>query len=389
MIELSRIHMRHSEKEILKDINLEIAKGEIFTIIGPTGAGKTTLLRLINLLEIPSSGTIFFDGQNVNISKSKRLHMRRRMAMLFQKPVMFNARVYDNVAYGLKFRGYEKRSVEKKVNHALEMVDLSDYKEQNAKTLSGGEAQRVALARAIAIGPELILLDEPTANLDPISKDRIEKLILRINHEHGTTVVMATHDMIQGQRLANRIGIMLNGEIRQVGPPKEIFNCPKNEEVAEFVGAENILSGRILSNDDGIALIDLSGHKVQVVTNIMRGDVDVFIRPEDVILSKNLINSSARNVIESHVQEIDHMGPLVRIKMENGIAALITRQSQEEMEIKQGCVVYASFKASVPHVVSANRTDPAKGRNYSDEDDYLDKKTGLSETHPYDEDSHG
>ncbi|MCL0053092.1 phosphate ABC transporter ATP-binding protein [Dehalococcoidales bacterium] len=240
LIEARSLYKRYGEKEALKNININIEKGEVLAIIGPTGAGKTTLLYLLDLLEMPTSGRIYFDGVDVTQPGKVRLEARRRMAFVIQKPVVFNTSVYDNIAYGLKWRGVEKSSLRHRVNSILEMVNLSADKNRNARTLSGGEAQRVAIARAIAIEPEVLLLDEPTANLDPISTSRIEGLITNIIHQFDTTIIMATHDMAQGQRLADRISVLINGEILQTGSPTEIFTSPRSREVAEFVrGKQN------------------------------------------------------------------------------------------------------------------------------------------------------
>ena len=251
LIEVVDLHQKHGEQDTLKNINIRVDKGETFALIGPTGAGKTTLLRLIDLLDLPTSGRIYFDGTDVTEGRGVRLESRRRMAFVLQKPVVFNASIFDNIAYGLRWRGKKKGDIKEKVNNILEIVGLSADKSRNARTLSGGEAQRVAIARAIAIEPEVLLLDEPTANLDPISISEIEELISRVMHEYDTTIIMATHDMAQGQRLAKRIGVLIDGKILQTGEPREVFNSPKNREIAEFVGVENIIDGVIISNEKG------------------------------------------------------------------------------------------------------------------------------------------
>jgi len=354
MIELKRLYKRYGEKDVLKNINLTIEKGEVFTIIGPTGVGKTTLLRLIDLLETPTSGKIYFDGVSVgaNVSARKRLEIRRRMAMLFQKPALFKTSVFDNITYGLKFRGEVKESIEEKVNRALEIVGLVDYAERKASTLSGGEAQRVALARAIVTEPEVLLLDEPTANLDPRSVERIEELFARIKQEYKTTIIMATHDMLQGQRLADRIGVLTNGELAQIGKPKEIFYSPNNEAIARFVGVENIIPSVIESNEGGLAIVDVFGAKVTAVSNFKEGEaVLVCLRPEDVILSREKLKSSIRNVLSVKIRKIMPIGPLVRVTMENSLVALITKQATDDLELKEGDEIYATFKATSVHVV--------------------------------------
>ena len=351
MIEVKQVARRYREKEILRDITLTIERGEIFTIIGPTGAGKTTLLRLIDLLELPSSGSICVDGMDTNTTTKKRLAVRRRMSLLFQKPALFNTSVYDNVTYGLKFRGVPRARIDEKVTHALELVGLSSYAMRLAPTLSGGEGQRVALARALVTEPEVLLLDEPTANLDPLSVEKIEELILRINQEYQTTIIMATHDMLQGQRLADRIGVLMNNTIEQVGPPTEIFYAPQNEAIARFVGVENIVPSVVESNNGGETVVDLNGSKVCCISAFTAGAaVLVCLRAENIVLSKELGKSSLRNWIRSQITKLTLVGPLVRITLDNGLIALITKQSAEELELTEGAEVYASFKATAVHL---------------------------------------
>ncbi len=351
MIELKQVSKRYSEKEILKEVNLTIDRGEIFTIIGPTGAGKTTLLRLIDLLDHPTSGTIRVDGVDTATTAKKRLAIRRRMSLLFQKPALFNTSVYENITYGLKFRGVDKRRMDEKVTQALELVGLSTYATRSAPTLSGGEAQRVALARALVTEPEVLLLDEPTANLDPLSVEKIEDLILRINERFKTTIIIATHDMLQGQRLADRIGVLMNNTIEQIGQPKEIFYSPLNGAIARFVGVDNIVPSTVVSNSKGVTVVDLGGSKVSCVSSFPAGTAVLFcLRAEDVILAKELGKSSLRNTLPSRITKLTPVGPLVRVKLENALVALITKQAAEELEIAIGAEVYASFKATAVHL---------------------------------------
>lgn len=354
MIEVKRLFKRHGEKETLNDVNLTIEKGEIFTIIGPTGSGKTTLLRLIDLLDIPTSGKIFFNGVDANASSKRRREIRRKMSMLFQKPALFKTSVYDNVTYGLKFRGIERRSSDEKVKHALDTVGLLDYAQRIAPTLSGGEAQRVALARAIVTEPEVLLLDEPTANLDPIAMEKIEELIAHINREYKTTIIMATHDRLQGQRLADRIAVMMSGAIVQVGKPHEIFYSPKNGEIARFVGVENIIPGVVKSNEEGLAVVSIFGSNIMGTSALKAGeDVLVCIRPEDIMISREIVKSSVRNFLKVKISKIIPLGPLVRVKTGNSLVALITRQATEELRLKEGDAMYINFKATSVHLVRA------------------------------------
>ncbi len=354
LIETLNLYQRFDEQDILRNINLNVEKSEVFALIGPTGAGKTTLLRLINLLDLPASGKIYFDGMDTDKSAKLRLEMRRRMAFVFQKPVVFNMSVYDNIACGLKWRKESKSDISQKVDCILEMVTLSDYKDRNARTLSGGEVQRVAIARAIVSEPELLLLDEPSANLDPVSASRVEELITDIIHRYNTTIIMATHDMSQGQRLADRVGVLLNGEILQSGDWRDVFNSPQNREIANFVGVENIIDGVIVSSQDRLITIDVGGNVIEAISDYPEGtEISACIRPEDIILARSKISSSARNSFAGEITRIVSFGALARVEMDCGfpLVALITKRSAEELGLDKGKQVYASFKATGVHVI--------------------------------------
>jgi len=345
---------RYDGREVLKDVNLEIERGEVFVLIGPTGTGKTTLLRLLDLLELPSEGKVQFDGVDVTGSRRERLDARRRMAFVQQRPAVFRMNVYDNVACPLKWRHVNNEVIRQKVENAMELVGMADQRSQRARTLSGGETQRVAIARALITDPEVLFLDEPTANLDPISTAQVEEVLAHIIREHKTTVVMATHDRLQGHRLASRIGVMINGEILQAGSPNEIFGSPANREVAEFVGVENILGGVVVEKDDNLASIKVDGIAIQVVCEFVKDDrVYVLIKPEDItfILSKEL--SSARNIFEGRITRMTSVGSLVRIEVDCGfpLFGVITEKSRQQLDFNIGKRIFASFKATAVHVI--------------------------------------
>ena len=206
--------------------------------------------------------------------------------MVFQKPAVLNTTVAKNVAFGLKFRGVPEAEAQQKVHAALELVGLPHFADRRAVTLSGGEMQRVALARAMVTEPEVLLLDEPTANLDPVSSDLIEDLILRINKKFGTTIIMSTHDMIQGQRLADRIGVIMNGSLVQTGTAGEIFYQPKGKDIARFVGIDAITGGVVTENTGGHATIRVGDNCFEALTDIPKGKrAALYIRPEEVTLT--------------------------------------------------------------------------------------------------------
>ena len=354
LIKVVGLHQRYGEREVLENINAEVDRGEVLALIGPTGAGKTTLLRMIDLLETPTSGKIYFDGVDVTEYGKVRLEARRRMAFVLQKPAVFNTSIYDNIAYGLRWRGKKRSDIKEKVNNILEIVGLSTDKSRNARTLSGGEVQRVAIARAIAIEPEVLLLDEPTANLDPISISEIEELISRVMLEYDTTIIMATHDMAQGQRLAKRIGVLIDGKILQTGEPREVFNSPQNREIAEFVGVENIINGVIISNDEGVAAIDIGGNVIEAISEYTIGEeVCACVRPEDITLTLSKVQSSARNSFVGEITRLVSIGSITRIEIDCGfqLIALVTKKSAEELNLERSRQVYATFKATGVHVI--------------------------------------
>ncbi|VVB84334.1 Trehalose/maltose import ATP-binding protein MalK [uncultured archaeon] len=238
MFRVENLSKSFGNKEVLKKINLEIFRGEVFALMGPSGVGKTTLLRILNFLETPTDGKMMFNGRECAIrQKNTVMH---KMSMLFQRPALFNSSVFNNVAYGLIIRGVDKKTIGKKVIEALNLVGLAGYEKQRALTLSGGEAQRMVFARAIVYSPDLLLLDEPTSNLDPANVAKIEEIIKKIRSEHGTTIVIATHNIPQVRRIADRVGILLNGELIEVNSKEKIFTNPGDARSAAFIKGEMI-----------------------------------------------------------------------------------------------------------------------------------------------------
>lgn len=350
IVELEEIYKNYGKLEVLKNINLQIEKGTSTALVGPTGSGKTVMLRLIDLLEKPSSGTVYFEGANANESNNTRLEVRRQIGMVFQKPLAFKASVYDNIAYGLKIRG-RKENMDGRIKELLEMIGLPGYENRNALKLSGGETQRLALARAMITEPRLLLLDEPTANLDPISKKKLEELILKINRESETTIIMTTHDLLQGQRLAENMVILYNGQILQSGTPDQIFRKPKNRFVADFVGIQNLMSGIIEDSSNGLAAIKTDSITVFAVTE-KEGKVHFTIRPDEITISRGKVQTSARNTIQGKVDEIIDTESLIKLTVNTGelFTIFITRESLNELNISIGTSIWLYFKASAVHV---------------------------------------
>lgn len=217
---------------------LEIYCGEVFALVGPSGSGKSTLLRLLNFLEPPTEGTISFNGETFTASQDVSLETRRRVTTVAQRPILLNRSVSANLSFGLRLRGESDSAGQ--VQAALERVGLGKLGRQPARTLSGGEAQRVALARAMVIRPQVLLLDEPTANLDPYNVGVIEETVRALNREQGTTIVLVTHNVFQAKRLAGRMGLMLDGRIVEVTDVASFFEQPTDPRTAAFVRGEMV-----------------------------------------------------------------------------------------------------------------------------------------------------
>jgi tungstate transport system ATP-binding protein len=234
-----KITKTFGDKCALKDINLESEKGKIMAIIGPSGAGKTTLLRIINMLDLPTKGTLKIDGKETRkLTNGDRYDIRTKMAMVFQNPSLFQRTVQSNVAYALQIRNHPPEKIEEEVTKALSLVGLENLTHQFAPTLSAGEAQRVAFARAIVFEPDLLLLDEFTANMDPANVQLMESAVLKYHKDTNATIVLATHNLFQAKRLADSVAFFLNGEVVEIENKEEFFENPKNPTTKAFLSGE-------------------------------------------------------------------------------------------------------------------------------------------------------
>jgi tungstate transport system ATP-binding protein len=223
---------------VLQVNSLDIRQGEIFALVGPSGAGKSTMLRLLNFLEPPTSGRIRFLDAEFTPSRPVPMKSLRRVTTVFQRPLLLNRSVGANVTYGLRLRG--QRNSGHRVEAALEEVGLRHMARQRARTLSGGEAQRVALARAIVLQPDVLLLDEPTANLDPYNVGLIEDIVGALNRQRETSVVLVTHNVFQAKRLAHRVALLLEGQVVEVSDVERFFESPRDPRTAAFVRGEMV-----------------------------------------------------------------------------------------------------------------------------------------------------
>jgi tungstate transport system ATP-binding protein len=344
------------EQKTLDIPALDVAQGEALVVIGPNGSGKTTLLRCLALLTKPTTGILKYAGEPVTTPK-QALDLRRRLAVVFQEPLLLNTSVWENVILGLRMRRVPKPAARARAEKWLGMFGVGHLLKRQAKTLSGGEAKRVSLARAFALEPEVLYLDEPFAALDSPTRQSLLVDFEGILRETRVTTVMVTHDRNEALMLADQVAVLIAGQIRQMGKPEEVFNYPVDEEVAGFVEAGNILTGRIAVQVGGLAVVRIEAGEIEVVTDLPVGSrVTACLPHEDITLTlpdAGSTQSSARNRLPGKVTRMLPMGSQVRVAIDCGfpLVALITRRSWEGMGLREGQKVVATFKASSIHLI--------------------------------------
>jgi tungstate transport system ATP-binding protein len=354
ILEVKGLSVIYGDRKVLDVPSLRVASNEVLAIIGPNGSGKTTLLLCLALLLKPTTGHVEYRGQIISNGASL-MPMRRHFGVVFQEPLLLNTTVWDNVILGLRLRGFSGQEIKNRAHYWLERFGIASLAQRSTRTLSGGEAQRTSLARSFVLQPEVLFLDEPFAALDVPTRQNLFGDMINILQETKCTTVMVTHDRNEAQTLAQQVAVIMKGKIVQLGSSREIFSSPASEEIAKFVGMENILEGTVAANTNCIADINIKGQIIEGVSSCqVGGKVNVAIRPEDITLALNKPVSSARNIFSGTIVSMIPTGPLVRISLDCGfpLVALLTRMSSDELELKLGKTVYASFKATAIHVIN-------------------------------------
>jgi len=313
-------------------VDLEIFRGELFSLLGASGCGKTTLLRILAGLETPTSGKVWIDGVDITQMPA----YERPVNMMFQSYALFpHMNVAQNVAYGLKRDGIPKEEIGQRVDQMLTMVELSGFAKRKPHQLSGGEQQRVALARALVKRPKVLLLDEPLAALDKRLREQTQYELMRIQEQLGVTFIVVTHDQQEAMTLSTRIAVMNEGRFIQVGPPTELYENPDNRFIASFIGSVNLFAGRTLTRDDHLYTIALNKHDLQCqvehTQHLNNGSpIWVAVRPEKITISRTPVASEGLNQLTGTVDDIAYTGNLstYRVKTQPGDIVEVTHPNQ-------------------------------------------------------------
>lgn len=333
---------------LLENIDLDVKPGEYFVILGPTGAGKTVLLESIAGLYRLKRGRIWVGGEEVTQLEPEK----RGISIVYQDQMLFpHLSVRDNITFGLKLRKASGQDIKSTLSWLVELLDIDHLLHRKPDTLSGGEKQKVALARALSIKPQLLLLDEPLSALDPENREGVQRELRRLHNRLKLTTVHVTHDFEEAIALGDRIAVLGDGRIHQVGTPEQIFRQPNSEFVARFAMVRNIFICEVTDGGGEGAVLDTGGIRLAVVTDL-RGGCHASLRPEDIIISHAPFPSSARNCFCGTISNITDKGPILylTVSLPPDFICLVTRNSFDAMGLAEGSKVYITFKASAVHV---------------------------------------
>ena len=319
IIELRHISKVYSDNgfKAVDDFNLEVKRGEFVTFLGPSGCGKTTTLRMIAGFEMPTSGEILLNGEDISQLPANK----RPINIVFQRYALFpHMNIYDNIAFGLKLKKLPKEEIRKKVKRVLDIVDLEGFENRKISTLSGGQQQRIAIARALVNEPEILMLDEPLGALDLKMRQEMQLELKHMHDELGITFIYVTHDQEEALTMSDKIVVLSEGRIQQIGTPEDIYNEPQNAFVADFIGESNIFKGIMT----GHMKVRFCGGEFMGMDDVAEGTlVDVVVRPEDVIITK-----PEDGVVEGEVVSVIFKGMHYEVTVESGKYEMVIRTTK-------------------------------------------------------------
>ncbi len=359
-LELADIEKRYGDTAAVTGFNLKAERGEFVSFLGPSGCGKTTTLRMIAGFETPTVGTIMLDGEDITHKQPNK----RNVGMVFQSYALFpNMTVADNIGFGLKVRKRPADQIRKRVAELLELINLPDKGGRYPYQLSGGQQQRIALARALAFEPQVLLLDEPLSALDAKIRVALRVEIRSIQRQLGITTVYVTHDQEEALSLSDRVVVMSEGHVEQIGTPFEVYNFPKTPFVASFVGTLNVLPASVV--DAARGEVTIAGQTVRIARRFEGGSgksVNIALRPEMVKLGDGPEGS---NRVSGKVIDVGFLGSIVRIRVavggENGPVVSLDEFNEPTLKLPEvGETLTINFPADGPLVLDSAPADPAE-----------------------------
>jgi iron(III) transport system ATP-binding protein len=334
-VKIENMVKKFNNVEALSDVNLEIQEGEFFALLGPSGCGKTTTMRCIAGFESPTSGTVKIGDKVVNDIPPNL----RNCGMVFQSYALFpHYNVFENVAYSLNIKmlrdsGFSgklatygrllskklskyPKDIEKKVQEILEYVELDQYADRLTSELSGGQQQRVALARALVMEPAVLLMDEPLSNLDQKLRHSMRNTIRRIQQDLGITTIFVTHDQEEAMSMADRVAVMKDGKVMQIGTPTDLYSNPQTGFIADFVGTSNILRGKVIKKDNNASWVQINDSQLKSAMVPKKDEVEVIVRPENISVVIGEENDPSLNYLEGKILFSTYLGSIVRYDVE-------------------------------------------------------------------------
>lgn len=353
VVELRNLSKLFGGVAAVESLDLQIRRGEFFALLGPSGCGKTTTLRMVAGFERPSAGTIFLDGQDI----TERPAFQRDVHTVFQSYALFpHMNVTDNIAFGLRRHRVSRRESRARAAEVLELVGLSGFETRRVSELSGGQQQRVALARAVVLRPAVLLLDEPLSALDAKIRAQLRLQLKALQEQLGTTFIFVTHDQEEALSMSDRIGVMNEGRLDQVGTPEEVYESPTTLFVADFLGISNLMHGEISSVDERGCQVQLAGFTLRSRRGEARehGPAAVVARPERITIEQRN-GSRPPNAIPGMVERSVYTGSTLSLMVRLATGALIQVSSMNtgSERLASGTAVYAVFPEADLHVLSA------------------------------------
>ena len=346
IVKLENFGKSYGEKEVIKNVNLEVYEGEFVTLLGSSGCGKTTILRSISGLDEPTHGIVYIDGEDVTHVEARK----RQVNTIFQNYALFPLmNVYDNVAFGLRMKKVPEDEIKKRVDKMIKLVHLEGYENRFPKELSGGEQQRVSIIRGLINNPKVLLLDEPLSALDLKLRKKMQIELKQLQRKLGITFIYVTHDQDEALSMSDRIVVIKNGNIEQIGTPIEVYEKPNSLYVADFLGESNIFKGTIISKEDKKSIVSIKDKfnlTIPIDTYDIGEDLSIVVRPENIKLTKvERKNNCLSGIITNMVY--DGYITKVFVKVDNNTYEVIIRGNDRDYNEDDEVFIYWTLEDAI------------------------------------------